>query len=158
MILNLDKDFSPLEKSNLELIEYDSFNFSDGTYHIKIKNAESLNTDKLIHITFRGEEILKVLIAVDALKRIGFKEINLVMPFYLGARQDRVMIKGEALTSKIYADLINMMQLNEVLIFDPHSEVTPALLNNCKVIDNYRFIEQVIQQIDEDIILISVYQ
>ena len=48
-----------------------------------------------------------------------------------------------------------MMQLNEVVIFDPHSEVTPALLNNCKVIDNFSFIEQVIQQIDEEVILIS---
>ena len=56
------------------------------------------------------------------------KTINLFLPYFPGARQDRVMVAGESLTVKVYANLINDLKLNKVTIFDPHSDVTPALL------------------------------
>ena len=155
MILNLDPSFTPLQHSGLQTITYESFQFSDGTYHIKIDDVANLPTEETVNITFRGKEIMKVLIAVDALKRIGFKKISLVYPFFLGARQDRVMVKGEALTAKVYATLINSMQLEEVTLFDPHSEVSPALLDRCSVIDNFQFIKKVIETIKDEVVLIS---
>ena len=65
------------------------------------------------------------------------------------------MVTGEAVSVKVYANLINGQNYESVSIFDPHSEVTPALLNNCKVIDNYEFIENVTQQLSKDLVLIS---
>jgi len=44
------------------------------------------------------------------------------------------MVKGEALSVKVFAGLINNLNLTSVTIFDPHSEVISALLNNCLVI------------------------
>ena len=63
--------------------------------------------------------------------------------------------QGEALSVKVYADIINSQSFNKVTVFDPHSEVTPALLNNCKVIDNFSFIEKVTKQLDNNLVLIS---
>jgi ribose-phosphate pyrophosphokinase len=86
---------------------------------------------------------------------MGVKEINLFIPYFPAARQDRVMVQGEPLSVKVYADMINAMTLASVTIFDPHSEVTPALLNNCVTISNHEFIKKVIAKIGNDVKLIS---
>ena len=86
---------------------------------------------------------------------MGVKIIELFVPYFPAARQDRVMIPGEPLTVKVYADIINAMGLESVTVFDPHSEVTPALLNNCMVIANHVFIEKVIGLIGNEVKLIS---
>jgi ribose-phosphate pyrophosphokinase len=94
-------------------------------------------------------------VAVDALRRMGIKEISVLIPYFPAARQDRVMVAGEPLTVKVYADIINSLQLCKVIVFDPHSEVTPALLNNCEVIGNQQFIENIVSHIGEEVVLIS---
>jgi len=66
--------------------------------------------------------------------------INLFIPYFPAARQDRVMIQGEPLSVKVYADIINNANVNKVTVYDAHSEVTSAVLNNCKVITNHKFI------------------
>ena len=86
--------------------------------------------------------------AVDALRRTLYKgRVNLFLPYFPGARQDRVMNSGESLTVKVYADIINAMKFDLVTILDPHSEVAPALINNCDVIDNHKFVRQCINDI-----------
>jgi ribose-phosphate pyrophosphokinase len=93
--------------------------------------------------------------AVDALQRMNVSLETLVIPYFPAARQDRVMIKGEPLSVKVYADIINAFKFKKVIVFDAHSEVTPALLNNCEVVPNHAFIKNVIEQINSSITLIS---
>jgi ribose-phosphate pyrophosphokinase len=97
--------------------------------------------------------MVMIMLAVDALRRMGTEQLNLVLPYFPAARQDRVMVKGEPLTVKIMADMINSLNLNRVTVFDPHSEVTPALLNNCEVIYNYDFIATAIEDIGQNVLL-----
>ena len=154
MILNLDPSFQPLGKENT--IQFESFTFSGGEPHIKI--LSDLNAIEEVTVTTRIQSFNDfglLLIAIDALRRMSIKTIHLFLPYMPAARQDRVMITGESLSVKVYADLINGLNLDSVTIFDPHSEVAPALLNNCKVISNHRFIEKVIADINTDVILIS---
>lgn len=154
MILNLDKNFTPFE--NQTVLSYTAFVFSGGEPHIKIES--DLNTVDKVTITHRlnsFNDLGLLCLAVDALRRMEVKIIDLFIPYFPAARQDRVMIPGEPLSVKVYADIINHLNLNKVMIFDPHSEVTPAILNNCAVFSNYKFVEEVIQQIGTDIILIS---
>lgn len=73
--------------------------------------------------------------------------IRLFIPYFPGSRQDRVMIPGEPLTVKVYAEIINTQQFDEVLIFDPHSEVTPALLDRVKVVHSTSFIAHCIAEL-----------
>ncbi len=65
------------------------------------------------------------------------------------------MIPGEPLSVKVYADILNAMNLNKVTVFDAHSEVTPALVNNCEVIPNHKFIAEVLKTIGNNVKLIS---
>jgi ribose-phosphate pyrophosphokinase len=144
--LNLDPSFSPL--GNQDDIEFKSFIFSGGEPHIKINS--DLSTVNHVTVTHRinsFNDMGLLLIAVDALKRSGVQNINLVIPYFPAARQDRVMVAGESLSVKVYADLINAMNLNQVTIFDSHSEVAIALLNNCNAVTNHEFMKQVIDSI-----------
>lgn len=153
MILNLDSTFSPLGTNT---VKYSSFIFSGGEPHVKIES--DLKGVNEISITTRinsFNDFGMLLCTVDALKRMKIEKINVFIPYFPGARQDRVMVPGESLTVKVYADILNSLNLNSIKIFDPHSEVTPALLNNCEVINNHQFIKNVIDQIDREIILIS---
>ncbi len=153
MIINLDPTFSPLGANQ---IVFESFTFSGGEPHIKLKTS----LDKVAEVTITTRlnsfnDLGVLLCAIDALRRTGVEKINLFLPYFPGARQDRVMISGEPLTVKIYAEILNQQKLNSVTVFDPHSEVTSAVLNNCFVMTNHRFIEKILQNINEEVLLIS---
>ena len=60
--------------------------------------------------------------------------IDLILPYVPYARQDRVCNEGESLSIKAFADMINMLGVNEVVICDPHSDVAPALIDRCRII------------------------
>ncbi|MFH7011824.1 ribose-phosphate diphosphokinase [Flavobacterium sp. FlaQc-52] len=154
MILNLDPNFRPF--IGQKEIEFKSFTFSGGEPHIKIN--PDFDVKEEITITHRlnsFNDLGLLCLTVDALRRMDVKIINLFIPYFPAARQDRVMIKGEPLSVKVYADIINAMQLEKVFVFDAHSEVTPALVNNCEVIPNHTFIQTVIKSIGNDVKLIS---
>ncbi|MDQ8010992.1 MAG: ribose-phosphate diphosphokinase [Flavobacterium nitrogenifigens] len=154
MILNLDPKFAPFQ--NQEEIKFQSFTFSGGEPHIKI--APDFDANRKVTITHRlnsFNDLGLLCVTVDALRRMDVKIIDLFIPYFPAARQDRVMIPGEPLSVKVYADIINAMQLNKVFVFDAHSEVTPALLNNSTVIPNYTFIKAVLENIGNDVKLIS---
>ncbi|KAF2331199.1 ribose-phosphate diphosphokinase [Flavobacterium ginsenosidimutans] len=154
MILNLDPKFTPFQ--NQEEIKFQSFTFSGGEPHIKIN--PDFDRNQKITITHRlnsFNDLGLLCITVDALRRMDVKIIDLFIPYFPAARQDRVMIPGEPLSVKVYADIINAMQLKKVFVFDAHSEVTPALLNNSTVIPNYTFIKEVLENIGNNVKLIS---
>ncbi|WP_144890246.1 ribose-phosphate diphosphokinase [Flavobacterium tiangeerense] len=154
MILNLDPKLKPFTAE--EEIIFQNFTFSGGEPHIKINPDFDVN--QKITITHRlnsFNDLGLLCIAVDALRRMDVKRVELFIPYFPAARQDRVMIKGEPLSVKVYADIINGMQFDKVFVFDAHSEVTPALVNNCEVIPNHTFIETVVKAIGNDVKLIS---
>ncbi|WP_026703679.1 ribose-phosphate diphosphokinase [Flavobacterium soli] len=154
MILNLDNNFKPF--TDKKEIEFQSFIFSGGEPHIKIKpDFDVSETVTITHRINSFNDFGLLLLAVDALKRMEVKLINVFIPYFPGARQDRVMIAGEPLSVKVYADILNGLKLNKITVFDAHSEVTPALLDNCEVISNHAFIAEVVKKIGNEIKLIS---
>ncbi len=149
--LHLDPSFTPYDKS----IGFEAFVFSGGEPHIKILEQ---NIDEVITITHRinsFNDLGVLLIATDALRRMNVKIINVFIPYFPAARQDRVMVSGEPLSVKVYTDIINAQNYNQVTVFDPHSEVTPALLNNIKILQNYEFVQQCLQTINEEVVLVA---
>ena len=128
MILDLDTSFHPFGQRNN--IQFESFTFSGGEPHIKI--LTDLKPNESVTITTRIQsfnDIGLLLIAVDALRRLGVKSIDLFMPYMPAARQDRIMIPGESLSVKVYADIINSLNFDSVIVFDPHSFVLIPQLN-----------------------------
>ncbi|WP_108869189.1 ribose-phosphate diphosphokinase [Aquimarina aquimarini] len=149
--LHLDPAFTPYKES----IVFEAFVFNGGEPHIKILEQNIGEEITITHRINSFNDLGLLLIATDALRRMDVKIINVFIPYFPAARQDRVMVAGEPLSVKVYADCINAQQYDQVTIFDPHSEVTPALLNNVKVIHNYDFVKQCLDTINEDVLLIS---
>lgn len=154
MILNLDKNFTPFGTENN--IDHNFFTFSGGEPHIKIiSKLENVTEVTITHRIQSFNDIGTLLLATNALKNMEIKKLHVVLPYFPAARQDRLMVSGEPLSIKVYADIINTQNFESITVFDPHSEVTPALLNNCKVIDNHKFIEHITEQLSDNLHLIS---
>jgi len=97
------------------------------------------------HLT-SSDKVMELLMVTDALRRvIGTTPIRLVMPYVPYARQDRVCNPGEALSIKVFCDLINAQGYQSVTILDPHSDVAGALLNNVILVDQSAPVDSVLR-------------
>lgn len=105
--------------------------------------------DGCVMVTVRvssSDDIVKIMLIADALKRFRVvRKISLCMPFVPYARQDHIVAPGEALSLKVIARMINSCGFDEVIVFDPHSDVTAALIDNVRVHSNQEFVEKVLE-------------
>lgn len=133
------------------------FMFKSGENQVQLQWG--FGEDIEIFFPYRGDGSLFALaMLVDALRRQTAKRIDLVMPYFPGARQDRVCNTGESFSLKVYTDFINGLKFEEVTILDPHSEVVSALLDRCNPVNNHLFVDYAIQSIYEgpkDYVLVS---
>ena len=95
-----------------------------------------------------GDDVLRLLTVTNAIKNTTQANIELIIPYIPGGRQDRISNKGEAFTLKVYADLINSQNYTKVSVYDPHSDVTPALINNCVVKSLYHIMRPLLSGYD----------
>ncbi len=152
--LCLDPAFQPFSEG--KQIPFKSFLFAGGEPHIKIQaDFDPAQPVRIAQRVNSFQDLGLLCLAVDALCRMGVQHIEAFTPYFPAARQDRVMVPGEPLSVKVYADFVNALRLERVTVFDPHSEVTPALLNNCEVHSNHDFIRQVLAQLPAAPLLIS---
>lgn len=150
--LNLDPNFKPFEG---EEIQFETMTFSGGEPHIKILSELSVNDS--VGITTRltsFDDLGVLLLATDAIKRFYIEDIHCTIPYFPAARQDRIMVPGEALSVKVYADIINAQMYTTVTVFDAHSEVTPALLDNVYAVPNHHFVKECLKNM-KDLVLVS---
>jgi ribose-phosphate pyrophosphokinase len=115
--------------------------FGAGERCLKLDATWLYGRPVLITFFYDGDQsIIDLIMVVDILKRQNCILESLYIPYFPGGRQDRVCNTGEAFSLKVYADLINGLGFESVKVFDPHSDVTPALINNCTAIPNYEFV------------------
>lgn len=130
--------------------------FAGGECNVRFNE---LNGEKEVRLNTRlnsSDDLMNLILAVDALRRMGVKHIEALIPYVPYARQDRVMVPGEALSIRVFADLLNNLKLDKVTVFDPHSDVTPALINNCEVIPNYDMVRHFLKELQlTDFVLVS---
>jgi len=109
------------------------FKMPGGEYHINTENNAPLCDDQYIMVMGgTSDDMMALCIFADAVHRDGGNPI-LLLPYLPGARQDRRQT-GEALSSKVYADIINGCNFSSVVCLDPHSDVMPALINNLTIV------------------------
>lgn len=111
---------------------HEKFNFPCGEMHVKV-NFQG-NDAGVIFNYEKNEDIIELLLVCDAIKRAGGRLVELHMPYIPFGRQDRVNVLGECFSLKVFADLINGLGFSDVVVTDPHSDVSSALLNNCIIV------------------------
>ncbi|XQF92475.1 ribose-phosphate diphosphokinase [Pseudoalteromonas espejiana] len=127
------KVFSYDSTGSKSLVDYDHFTFSGGEEHVRFNTAnfsDSIKIEIFERLT-NSSKMVRLMIAVDALKRLTNEStpIELVIPYFPYARQDRVCVEGEALGAAVMASFINSLHFSKVTIWDAHSDVSPALIN-----------------------------
>ena len=68
-----------------------------------------------------NDNLLEILIMVDALKRASAESVNVVMPYYGYARQDRKARAREPITSKLVANMLEVAGVDRLLTIDLHA-------------------------------------
>lgn len=122
--------------------------FPTGEKHIRIRNLESAGNVVLVYNDPTGD-VMKLGMAVDICRRARVHSITLIIPFVPYARQDRIAAEGDPLSIGVFANFVNSLNLDRVLMTDPHSEITPVLLNNSWVMPQYEIAKQAVLLLDE---------
>ena len=112
-----DKLGLPLGKIKVE-------HFADG--EILVEPQESIRGRSVFIVqstcTPVTEHIMEVLICIDACKRASAGEINVIMPYYGYARQDRKSKARDPISAKLVADIITAAGADRVLTMDLHAQ------------------------------------
>ncbi|MEX6702979.1 ribose-phosphate diphosphokinase [Peribacillus frigoritolerans] len=97
--------------------------FSDGEVQINIEESIRGCDVYVIQSTSQpvNENLMELLIMIDALKRASAKTINIVMPYYGYARQDRKARAREPITAKLVANLLETAGAHRVITLDLHA-------------------------------------
>jgi ribose-phosphate pyrophosphokinase len=97
--------------------------FSDGEIQINIEESIRGCDVYVIQSTSSpvNENLMEVLIMIDALKRASAKTINIVMPYYGYARQDRKARAREPITAKLVANLLETAGATRIICLDLHA-------------------------------------
>lgn len=106
-------------------------NFSDGEIYVKIK--ESIRGDEVFIVQPIcdpvNENLMELLLIIDAFKRASAKTITAVIPYYAYARQDRKASGRESISAKLVADLLTTAGASRVLAMDLHTGQLQGFFN-----------------------------
>ncbi len=97
--------------------------FSDGEISVNIQESVRGVDVFIIQSTCTpvNDNLMEVLIMVDAMKRASVGRINVVMPYYGYARQDRKAKARDPITSKLVADMLVAAGTDRVITMDLHA-------------------------------------
>jgi ribose-phosphate pyrophosphokinase len=109
----------------------DNTNFSDGEIMVKIReNVRGRDVFVVQSICQPGNDnLMELLIMIDAIKRSSASRITAVIPYYGYARQDRKAEPRVPITSKLVADLISIAGTHRILSVDLHAGQIQGFFN-----------------------------
>jgi len=108
---------------HLELGKCDVNHFSDGEINVNIGETVRGYDVFLIQPTSSpvNDNLMELLIMIDAVKRASAGRINAVIPYYGYARQDRKTKAREPITAKLVADLLTAAGADRIVTMDLHA-------------------------------------
>jgi ribose-phosphate pyrophosphokinase len=126
--------------------------FPDGQQSVSITGG--FDGNETIQLSSRMnsfKDIELIICANQALKELGAKNVELYVPYFLGARSDRKFEKGQTNYLKnVICPIINSQGFSKVIVMDPHSDVLEACLTNYMKIDNFRLVNFALSDIGGD--------
>lgn len=123
--------------------------FPDGTQriHLDVDKAGDSNIKWLYQ---NDEELASLIYITKHFRDKCSGKLNLWLIYVPNARMDRTHNSYEVFTLKHFAEVINWLNFDQVKILDPHSNVTPALLNRCSTMDLGKIISGVMDKVEKD--------
>jgi len=105
--------------------------FSDGEVQVEIGESVRGHHVSVIQSTCSptNDNLMEMLIIIDALKRASASEITAVIPYYGYSRQDRKVAPRAPITAKLIADLISTAGADRVIAMDLHAGQIQGFFN-----------------------------
>lgn len=139
---------------------YEIIRFPDGQQSIKITSgsfgtsidllARSTNPVIIKSRLNTFQDLELIICANQALKEIGVKEVNLYVPYFIGSRSDRRFEYGGInYIKQVIAPIINSQKFNKVSVYDPHSSVLEACIDNFVQYTNFSLVKMAFKDIDD---------
>src|SRR4051812_22989605 len=106
-------------------------NFPDGEVSVRIEEDVRGRDIFLVQPTCPpvNDNLMELLVMLDAFKRASANRITAVIPYYGYARQDRKDVGRVPITAKLVADLISSAGANRVLALDLHAAQIQGFFN-----------------------------
>tara|TARA_Y100001970_G_scaffold277088_1_gene380758 strand:+ start:21 stop:953 length:933 start_codon:yes stop_codon:yes gene_type:complete len=107
----------------LKLVNSNIKRFADGEVYIEINENIRGNSIFVIQSTSNpaNDNLMELLICIDALRRSSAKNITAVIPYFGYARQDRKVVPRTAISAKLVSNLITNAGANRILSVDLHA-------------------------------------
>jgi ribose-phosphate pyrophosphokinase len=110
-----------VRRTHLKLGRLEIKNFSDGELYVRPIDKIRGQTVWVLGGTMPpADNLLKLLILINALKTAGTKKINLVIPYFGYARQDYIDRPNAPLTVKLMADIISAAGPDKIFVINIH--------------------------------------
>ena len=119
--LKLSKDIA--KNLKLKLINTNIRRFADGEIYIEINENIRGNSVFVIQSTSNpaNDNLMELLLVIDALKRSSAKTITAVIPYFGYARQDRKVAPRTSISAKVVANLLTNAGANRIVTVDLHA-------------------------------------
>jgi len=131
-------------------IRYKTMVFPDGQPHIKLDMDSCAGLDRKAPLRIlcrvnHPADLLLLLLVKNTLDYLEFEQVEAAVTYLMTARMDRVMLEGEPFSLKVVAAMLNPAGFRRVRIFDPHSEITTALIERSYAVTNHQYVRDALQ-------------
>ena len=114
----------------VELGKMNTQQFADGEFEVCFEESIRGCEVYLVQSTFPNcDNLMELLLMIDAAKRASAKSIIAVMPYFGWARQDRKDKPRVSIASKLVADLLSAAGVNRVITMDLHADQIQGFFN-----------------------------
>ena len=104
--------------------------FSDGEFAVSYEESIRGRDIFLVQSTFpNSDNLMELLLMIDAAKRASARTINAVIPYFGWARQDRKDKPRVSIGAKLVADLLSAAGVNRVITMDLHADQIQGFFN-----------------------------
>lgn len=145
------------KKLNKELGHVEFKRFSDG--EIWVKYGDNVRGQDLFIIQPTcppAENLLELLIMIDAAKRASAKRVTAVIPYFGYSRQDRKDQPRVSITAKLVANLITTAGADRVMCMDLHASQIQGFFDiPVDHLYGSSVFSKVLRELDEDFVMVS---
>ncbi len=114
----------------VELGKLNVQHFADGEFEVSFEESIRGHEVYLVQSTFpNSDNLMELLLMIDAAKRASAKQIVAVMPYFGWARQDRKDKPRVSIAAKLVADLLSAAGVDRVITMDLHADQIQGFFN-----------------------------
>ena len=115
---------------NMEMGNITVTRFADGEFSVCYDETVRGRDVFLVQSTFpKSDNLMELLLMIDAAKRASARSINAVIPYFGWARQDRKDKPRVAIGAKLVADMLSVAGINRVITMDLHADQEQGFFN-----------------------------